>query len=1135
VAINVGALEATLGLDSAQFSKGLNSAATTTKGFSRRLQAARTGSFALAGGMAALGAAFVGLTTFGFQQARTIQNQVAGIQALTKNSKEAGKVLNDMVEFVQGKPFDRLDAIGAAKDFLAMGGAVEDLDAQMDLLARGAVLGGTSLQDVGAVLNVVQSQGRAMTNEFNMMSARVPSFAKAMAEEFGGDMEKVREALADGEISAETFTRVLDKSLDPKIVEKAGNTIDQRLSSLSARFRGLAFDILGVDFTQIDGRPLVTPGKLLDKLIDGFEALTKFLSSDKLKGAFKGIGDAIVGAIDFLQKNSATIFGPFMAFLAFAADNSTAVAGAIGGALVPAFLAMASALWAMMAPLIPFMIAGAALALLAKHIIDNWDTIGPKIMPSIEQFVAAASDGFNLIVNDVVPALIEIFEEVVSVVGPIIDEITKFINVFVSEASDDISGFKTAFKTISAIIGDVVTFAKPLIRDISKFIVKNLRFVTDWVDENWPLIQRTITVVMNRVKAVWDAVWPVIKTTIMVVWEIIKEVVQTGTRVILGLIKGVMQLITGDWEEGWATIRKALWEAIKGIFRIIAKLVVGVVRIGIDIVKGIWKGILQTGGFLKRKIRKWIGDKIDFIKRLFRISSPSKVMEEIGEFITIGLAEGIASKGAEVTKALGGITSKLLGGLNGVIDKVVQLSDSLMVQKGTAEEVARAELSLQSAILAHGDAVAALNETNIDAEKNESDRRKALIAVQQAAFGVTDAQKALNDTLSKIPGPGVLDAINESLSTMQQRATDMISAFDSAANAIKNWKGILDSVDKPQAISADEMRKLELGVTKAILSQVEAQEELNLLLDVGEATTNEILKAQIALEESIMSTKAAEEELATAQQGRRPVEDLINNLAGQNDALRAFQNTMGKLKTKVPEDLFNELYALGPGALSDLDALAKAAPEKLTEFINQWSKNQVLSNQVGFAGAAAAGDFGEEFENHNFFKKPPENVVAFMDGLRKLSGTKGVQIGKNLVKGINEGIQELSNWLGNKIGGFGEKMIRQLKSVLGIASPSKEFAKIGAFMTEGLASGINNTANNPRESVRSLLKDNFNTLSLSGAQLAGEGGSGTTNTFNITINASGNVDGRGLAGDFMDEVRRMTRSANLRKRVTTNG
>lgn len=63
-------------------------------------------------------------------------------------------------------------------------------------------------------------------------------------------------------------------------------------------------------------------------------------------------------------------------------------------------------------------------------------------------------------------------------------------------------------------------------------------------------------------------------------------------------------------------------------------------------------------------------------------------------------------------------------------------------------------------------------------------------------------------------------------------------------------------------------------------------------------------------------------------------------------------------------------------------------------------------------------------------------------------------VGLNLIKGVWEGIKGAAKWLKDNVKGFFQGIVKDVKGVLGIHSPSKVFAGIGGFMAAGLGKGF---------------------------------------------------------------------------------
>lgn len=162
-----------------------------------------------------------------------------------------------------------------------------------------------------------------------------------------------------------------------------------------------------------------------------------------------------------------------------------------------------------------------------------------------------------------------------------------------------------------------------------------------------------------------------------------------------------------------------------------------------------------------------------------------------------------------------------------------------------------------------------------------------------------------------------------------------------------------------------------------------------------------------------------------------------------------------------------------------IKSLIKALPPILTAIWNGlkglagmlW--NDILQPAIAKVGewisslGKKAIEAGKTFLNNviSFFKELPGNIYTWL--LNTISkvvtwgkelGGKLLGIGENAVKGLWNGISNVVGWITEKIKGFGNTILGAIKGVLGIHSPSTEFAWIGEQIDLGLAGGITKNA-----------------------------------------------------------------------------
>ena len=105
----------------------------------------------------------------------------------------------------------------------------------------------------------------------------------------------------------------------------------------------------------------------------------------------------------------------------------------------------------------------------------------------------------------------------------------------------------------------------------------------------------------------------------------------------------------------------------------------------------------------------------------------------------------------------------------------------------------------------------------------------------------------------------------------------------------------------------------------------------------------------------------------------------------------------------------------------------------------------------------------------NFARSIPEKVRNFVSKIvsffRELPNSM-LNVGKNMMMGLWNGIAGLKDWVINKVKNMGKAILKGLKNVLGIHSPSTEFAMIGKFSVLGYTEQLEKMKNQLQEQVQ---------------------------------------------------------------------
>lgn len=161
------------------------------------------------------------------------------------------------------------------------------------------------------------------------------------------------------------------------LTEVMGRTYSGMAAAMRNTFQGqmiVAQNTLG-DFMELIGEAITV---YLKPMIVAFNQWTEAMGGP-------------AAAMEFLT-NAIAVLAPYLPI----------VAGAIAGALVPAMIALASSIWGVIAPLLPFMAAGAALAALGYAMYLAWEN-APVVFWMLAGAIAAVAGGIMILL---MPALI---------------------------------------------------------------------------------------------------------------------------------------------------------------------------------------------------------------------------------------------------------------------------------------------------------------------------------------------------------------------------------------------------------------------------------------------------------------------------------------------------------------------------------------------------------------------------------------------------------------------------------------------------------------------------------------------------------------------------------------------------------
>lgn len=307
---------------------------------------------------------------------------------------------------------------------------------------------------------------------------------------------------------------------------------------------------------------------------------------------------------------------------------------------------------------------------------------------------------------------------------------------------------------------------------------------------------------------------------------------------------------------------------------------------------------------------------------------------------------------------------------------------------------------------------------------------------------VASAGNLVTSLVSKVGEllPVIMPKIAELLSSLVQTLVGMTPTLLSAASQL--FLGIVQAIPPTITLLLAELPKIVESVLSALT------EAVPIILDAAE-------QAFMALVDALPTVLAALGE-ALPQILQKIIDFLTKSLP--------------TLLDKAVDFLMSIVRAI-PSIVS---ALAQNLPKIVTSITSTLAKNapNILSAAVKMLGkiVSAVPQIAKELIGNM-----PQIIASIVKGLA--SGYDALfDIGKDMLKGLWEGMKSLGGWIWDKISGFFNKtIVGGIKKLLGIASPSKVFAQMGAFSAQGYAEGFEDSMNEAKQGIYDAMDFNPDT------------------------------------------------------------
>ena len=701
-------------------------------------------------------------------------------------------------------------------------------------------------------------------------------------------------------------------------------------------------------------------------------------------------------------------------------DNLPTIGAAIAGVVA-----------AMAAANIVTMVQGVVKAFQAWKLATDGMTLSQRLLN-----LAMAANPIMLIVSliaGLVAALVTLYmtnedfrNKVIEVWGAVKD--------FLSDAIATIGEFFTV--TLPNAIKVMINWFKQIPGKVGAFFSQALSRATKWASSMATKAREAgskfLNNVVNFVKSIPGKVWTYLSNTVDKAASFAKSFAKKGT--------------------------EAAKDFFTNVKNKISELPGEMLSIGKNIVSGIWQGISNGTTWIKNQITGWVGNVKSFIKNLFGIKSPSRVMrDEVGKYIARGIAVGIIGETKSVEKAITKIGETALKAVeNGAFSKTGEaaaksltnsVADSLKADK--AKVTARIDTyfaDMENAAKKAQKKATAKYDRQI--KKLEAARKNTSSKSEKASL--EKRIKSLDDQRKKIAAK--YDAnIKEINAVYKQFGKNVSKSYASAID--KATKGITDGLsDKIKSISSETQKSID-----AVNAKISSMQEK--MTGYGDMFTRGFFN-KIRLSDLDQQTEA--------------IEHYYTNL----EALR--KKASAALVTVVQEMDIND-------SIDFADTLLKMSDDEFKTYQESFTKKQNAAKN-----SAKAFYAGEVDNIKNSYTK---QVTAAVDNAAK----EIESLGKDALKGFMKGMKSVK--YEKDVKKLCKGIVKSMKKQLKIKSPSRVFAELGEFSGLGYIEGLADSL----QGVSATMGGAVDAISgnVGGVSGAANGGN-VTKTQNVTFNQYNN-------------------------------
>ena len=672
-------------------------------------------------------------------------------------------------------------------------------------------------------------------------------------------------------------------------------------------------------------------------------------------------------------------------------------------------------------------------------IVDELVKLSPKILEAlgkmldfIIQFVTENAPklaiAIGILVNSILQVLVEnvpkiqaagikllmgllngISQNIGQVVTKVSEIITKFLNALTANMPKiQAAGFRLLMTFLFGVLRNIPQIVATVGRMITAFINAVSAQLPKIVATAGRMIVRFINAIGNELPKIVTAGTNLVLKLMAGIGDAIPRLVKKGLELARKFLNGVADGLAGLADAGFNAVIKFLNGLERSIRENMPELIQAGIGIADALLDGVKEGFGLKGWGLKKALDAVFGLLPGWAKKILGIHSPSRVFADIGGQTMMGFAQGVDNNAKPVYDSAGNVAKGTIGAFKDVlgVHSPSQVMKEIGKEVGTgfkqgldgsAEDIRGAFASMRDKINSEmGEIRGTIKEQKDqlkELEKHPNKNKKEISELRAALHdNLTDLARLTN--ARRVLNDGLRDE-KEQLVGLSNEYAKVSKDLDDATKVLEDATAARDAAEK---------------------SYIDKYSDIP---DISELISSAIAEAELTDEER----RERAEKARIAAEKRRQIDQVANYkkaLAEKIAATKKYAETLQKLRALGLDDAtYKMLLEEGTAGQEFADQLLSGGQRSVDEINN-------LDSELLSASTTLAKDAAK-----NLYQAGVDAAQGLVDGLKARQAQLEV---------VMENLAAM--------------MVRSIKRQLGIRSPSKIFAELGKFMTQGLVQGL---------------------------------------------------------------------------------